>query len=880
VPVPRSRTAPLLALLALAAPLAAEPVAPPELRLPAGARPVRMTVDLTVRPELETFDGRVSAEILLERPAARLWLNATGLEIGEARLLAGDETFAARVLPGGEDFVGFELEREAPAGAATLEIAYRGRLDPVETEGLFRQQDGGEWYAYSQFEATYARRAFPCFDEPSFRTPWRLTLHVRREHMAVSNTPVVAEREEEGGMKAVEFAETPPLPSYLIALGVGPFVAVDAGVWGRARTPVRIVVPRGREGRTGYAAEITGALLARLEDYFEIPHPFAKLDNLVIPQTVSFSAMENPGLITYAERVLLVDPANAAVGPRRAYASTAGHENAHLWFGDLVTMAWWDDIWLNEGFASWISDKVIAAWKPEWFAAAERAERRGSALGADSLSSARQVRRPIASKDDIVTAFDGIAYGKGASLLEMFEAWMGPERFRAGIRRYLRRHSWGNATSADFLAALGEEGGPEVARAFASFLDQPGAPMVSFALRCEEGGAARLELAQRRYLPLGTPAQASARWAIPIRMRIGSGARVEPVRALLDAERQALDLPFCPQWVAGNEEGIGYYLTAYQGDLLARAAEHADRLDAGEQIALLEDAARLFAAGELPPGAVLGLLPRFAGSPHRRVVETALEIAESIDDHLVSDAARPHYRRFLAAVFGARLEALGVDPRPGETGDEALLRPDLVALLAGPGEDAALAAAVRARVERWLSDRAALAPDLVPTYLKVAARHGDAALFDRLLDAAAREQDARARRSLLEALGAFRAPTLVDRALELFASGRFDRREAGWMLWTMIGERDSRQRLFDWTRGSFDELATRLPAQVTAALAYTAVGFCDAEHRREADQFFRPRTAGLPGGEIVLDQVLGIVDICIARRAAQEGTVSGFLTAY
>ena len=880
MPAPRHRPVLLLALLALAAPLAAEPVAPPELRLPAGARPVRMTVDLTVRPELETFDGRVAAEIVLERPAARLWLNATALEIGEARLLAGGEAFAARVLPGGEDFVGFEFEREVPAGAATLEIAYRGRLDPVETEGLFRQQDGDEWYAYSQFEATDARRAFPCFDEPSFRTPWRLTLHVRREHMAVSNSPVVAEREEEGGMKAVEFAETPPLPSYLIALGVGPFVAVDAGVWGRARTPVRIVVPRGREGRTGYAAETTGALLARLEDYFEIPHPFAKLDNLVIPQTVSFSAMENPGLITYAERVLLVDPANAALAPRRGYASTAGHENAHLWFGDLVTLAWWDDIWLNEGFASWISDKVIAAWKPEWFSAAERAERRGRAVGADSLASARQVRRPIASKDDIVTAFDGIAYGKGASLLEMFEAWMGPERFRAGIRRYLQRHSWGNATSADFLAALAEEGGPEVASAFASFLDQPGAPTVSFALRCDEGGPARLELAQRRYLPLGTPAQAPARWAIPIRLRIGSDPRVESVRVLLEAERQTVDLPFCPQWVAGNEEGIGYYLSAYQGDLLARAAEHADRLDAGEQIALLEDAARLFAAGELPPEAVLGLLPRFAASPHRRVVESAIEIAKSIDDHLVSDAARPHYRRFLAAVFGARLEALGVDSRPGEPGDDALLRPGLVALLTGPGEDAELAAAVRLRVERWLADRAALAPDLVAAYLKVAARHGDGPLFDRLLDAAGREQDARARRSLLEALGSFREPALVDRALELFASGRFDLREAGWMLWTMIAERDSRQRLFDWTRRSFEDLAARLPAQFTAALAYTAVGFCDAEHRKEADQFFRPRTAALPGGEIVLDQVLGIVDICVARRAAQAGPVSGFLTAY
>jgi aminopeptidase N len=203
-----------------------------------------------------------------------------------------------------------------------------------------------------------------------------------------------------------------------------------------------------------------------------------------------------------------------------------------------------------------------------------------------------------------------------------------------------------------------------------------------------------------------------------------------------------------------------------------------------------------------------------------------------------------------------------------------------VALLAGAGEDAELAAAVRARVERWLAERTALAPDLVSTYLKVAARNGDAALFDRLLDAASREQDARARRQLLEALGAFREPALVDRALALFGSDRFDVREAGWMLWTMSGQRASRQRLFDWTRASFDQLSARLPAQSAAAMAYTAAGFCDADHRREISEFFRPRAAALPGGEIVLGQVLGIVEVCIARRAAQEDAVSGFLAGF
>jgi alanyl aminopeptidase len=863
-----------------AAPAAAENPAPPELRLPEGAKPLRVVAELTVRPDQEDFPGRVTIELDLSRATSLLWLNASRLEIRSARLTEVGGEHEARIVPGGDEFVGFDFGAPVPAGRATLVIDYRGKLDPVETDGLFRQQDGGDWYVFSQFESTYARRAFPCFDEPSYRAPWKLVLHVPEGDTAVSNTAVVSEHSDGNGLKTVEFAATKPLPSYLVALGVGPFAITDGGVWGRAKTPIRIVYPRSRAGQAGYAAEVTGPLLARLEDYFEIPYAFGKLDDLAIPHTVDFGAMENPGLITYVDRLVMIDPANDAIGPRRRYASVAAHEMGHQWFGDLVTMAWWNDIWLNEGFADWISDKIVADWKPEWFSPEDRVDLRGQALRADSLASARPVRRPIHSEDDIVTAFDGISYAKGASLLNMFEAWMGPERFRHGVQSYVRKHALGNATSDDFLAALSEEHAPEVSHAFASFLDQAGAPVVTMSVVCPEGAPARLELSQHRYVPLGSQASKDQVWAVPLRFRFGAGDRSNQARTLLDAAESSFQLPYCPEWVAGNEDGIGYYVTSYGGGLLSELAGRSATLPSGEQIALLEDSALLVASGELPPAEALDLPPRFAADSHRRVVESAIDIAASVDDHLVDDAHRANYERYLHQVFGERQRKLGLDPRAGESPDDALLRPELASLLAGPGDDAAIAREVRARVDRWLADRGSLDADLVGDYLRIAARKGDAAFFDRLVEAAAAEKDQRVRTQILEAIGGFHDPALVERAMDVAFSGRFDLRESSRIFRNLSRDRDTRGQLFDWERTHYDAVVGKLPERFAAYMAFTTAGFCDSAHREAIDEFFRPREAKLPGGEIVLGQVLDIVDSCIARHAAQQQAVSEFLSAY
>ncbi len=873
-----SRLALAVAAVALtAAAVAAQTPAPPTLRLPDGARPTAVAAELDIAPESESFSGRVRLDLEIAHPTRLLWLNAERLEIDAARFEVGGETWPATVVPGGEQFAGFDAGRELPAGAARLTIDYRGKLDALETEGLFRQQVDGVWYVFSQFESTFARRAFPSFDEPAYRAPWQLTITVPAGQRAFANTAVVAERDAADGRRVFEFAATRPISSYLVALGVGPFEVVDAGTWGRARTPLRIVVPRGREGKVAWAVEVTGDMLARLEEYFDVPYPFGKLDNLAIPQTVGFGAMENPGLITYSENLIVLDPAATPLARKRAYASVAAHENAHQWFGNLVTMSWWDDIWLNEGFADWLSDRIVAEWRPDWFTAADRALRRGSAVRADSLPSSRKVRRPIATLDDVYTAFDGISYTKGAALLEMFEAWLGPERFRAGIRAYIGRHAWGNATSDDFLAALAGAGDPQLARAFASFLDQPGAPVVTLEAVCPADGPARLLLSQRRYLPLGSPAGAPQTWTIPLRLRYGTGERTASIRHLFDAPAGELPLEFCPQWVAGNEEGIGYYLAEYRGDLLAALSARVDALSDGEQIALLDDLSFLVASGDVGPAVALELLPRFRDNPYRAVVESAARIAGAVDAHLVADELRPNYERYLAGLFGARVASLGLEPRPGESEDDALLRPDLVRLLADAGGNRELRREARLLVDRWFADHSVLSPDMLGTTLGVAALDGDLALFERYVAAAREEADPRRRRALIGALGRFRDPAAIDRALGLVLSGDFDVREASPLMFGLSAERAARGRILDWIEANHEQLVARLPGQFLAYLPYLAIGSCDAATRARAEAFFGPRAAAAPGGEIHLTRALESLDQCIARRAAQQQAVSEFL---
>ena len=873
----------LPALLLLGWPLIAAPsLNPPKLRLDGSVQPLRYAVDLTIVPDRDTFHGSVDIDIDIQTPSNIIWLNAVGIAIEEASFhAAGSAALPAKAVPGGDQFTGFSFDREV-SGKGSLHVVYQGKISRNSSAGVFQLKEEREWYVYSQFEPTDARRAFPCFDEPGFKVPWQMTLHVPKDDMAVSNTPLQSESNEPNGMKKVQFKATPPLPSYLVAFAVGRFDAVDAGHVGA--TPVRVIVPRGKSAEAAYAVTAIPQLLKLLEDYFGIPFPYEKLDSVVMP--VSDFAMENAGMITYAESTLLADPARETINHKRELAGTCAHEMAHQWFGDLVTTAWWNDIWLNEAFATWMERKIPGEWRPEWHLDVAAVNARVGAMRQDELASARAIRQPIESNDDIANAFDDITYEKGAAVIEMFERWIGPAKFRSGVQLYLKQHAWGNATAADFEAAIGSVAGQDVAPVFSSFLDQPGVPEVSVALKCSAKPS--LELAQKRSLPIGSQGKPRT-WQIPVCVAYEAGGVVHhqcSVLAGAKADMELAEAQTCPAWLLPNDGEAGYYQVAYQGDLLKQVlADHASHLSVAERVGVLGDVDLLVGAGETPAGVALALVPEFSKDPAPQVVQAAANIAAMLKTESVPADLREKGARFILQEFGERAKALGWLASPGDSDDTRLLRQKLVPFVASVGEQKDLIKEAEKLARGWLNKKQTISPEMLGPLLDVAAQFGDRDLFNLLRTAAIQERDHTLRELLLDALGSFRDPRLAAASLDLLLSNDFDLRESFYpLLFGPLAYAETRDVPFTFVKQHLDALLKRLPREVgedyAASLPTVGANFCDAKRRGELDSFFRDRVKGYTGGPRALAQTLEGIDLCISARQALAPELTAFLNKY
>jgi cytosol alanyl aminopeptidase len=856
--------------------------ASPKLRLPADVvAPVRYRVELTAIPDQDTFTGAIDIDLQFAKPTSVLWLNAEKLAIKDATLTVEGEKLAAKIITEPKDYVGFSFDHPVSPGSAILHVAYQGDVSRKDQQGIFQMKDGDRWYIYSQFEDIWARRAFPCFDEPGYKVPWQLTLHVKSDQVALSNTPIVSETDTGDGMKMVKFAETPPLPSYLVAIAVGDMELVDAGTAGKKNTRIRIVVPRGHSGEAKYAAETTPIIVNLLENYFGIPYPYDKLDEVAIP--LAGYAMEHPELVTYGSRIILAKPDEDTLERQREWVGVASHELAHQWFGDLVTTAWWDDIWLNEGFASWMANKIVNQYHPEWKENISELNGYQGAMDKDALVSARQVRQPIESNDDIDNAFDSITYQKGSALLNMFESYMGPQKFRNGIRRYLLKYEWKNATSAEFLAALAGDDSTIVS-AFSSFLDQPGVPLVTAQLECN-GGAAQLDLTQQRFFPLGSAGTANQLWQVPLCVRYPAGSGDSRQCTLLDQKSRALQLSKvtgCPGWVEANAGADGYYRVLYQGDLLANLLKNdAQVLSLPEKVSLIGDISALTGNGKIPLGKALALAPALAADSARQVVTKTMEITTGLDDkYLVSENLLPRYRQYILDVYGARARSLGWKANRDDNEDTRLLRPRVLGVVANEAEDPEAIAEAKKLAVAWLDDHKAVAPDMVEVVLTTAARHGDRELYDRMRAAAKQEKDENFRGNLLFSLGLFQDPAIIKVAMPIVLTDEFDNRESLAILFGVSQSTKTRDLAYDFVKQNWDALTAKLPTDSNAYAPYIAAGYCDTGHRQDVEAFFKERSTKYTGGPRILSQVLEGIDLCVAYKKAQEPSVTEFLQQY
>ncbi len=815
----------------------AHPTADRNYRLPLHVRPTAYDAMLSVDLDGRRFAGTLRIELTLSEPAPEIVLHAAGLDVARARVRAGgaDLDPVDIVAAAASETVVLRFATPVPLGQASLEIGWAGKM----TEGLRGLYPAGEAIAATQFEAADARRVFPCFDEPGFKARWRLAIEAPQGVTVLSNGAPMVE-EDLGSRRRVRFSETPPLPTYLVALVLGRLEAhPPISVRG---VPVRTFAQPAKLPLTGFGQDVAVEVLPRLEDYFGVPYAFGKLDQVGLPEFEA-GAMENAGLVTYREVALLLDPQTASLAQKKRVAEIVTHELAHQWFGNWVTMTWWDDLWLNEAFATWMAFKIVDQWNPAWRVWLEFDQGKAAAMHLDALRSTHPVRAEIRNVAEAGEAFDLITYEKGGAVLRMIEGYLGEERFRDGIRRYMQRHAKRNAVADDLWRALGEASSEPVMELANAWIGAPGYPVV----RVERIGRV-LRLEQRRFLsdPAVTAAAGGAEpetvWPVPLVVRYADGERVSEQRILLGERRAEITLAGSgePDFVVANAGATGFYRVAYDASGLAALVRSLPRLAITERIALLSDEWALVRAGAREVGSFLDLCVGFAREEDHAVLDELVARLAAIEHRLVADVDRPALQAFVADLLGPQLAATGWDAAPNETDATRLRRAAAVRGLGLVARDGRTAAEACGRLDRWLGgERAALEPNLHDAAVTLTARSGDPARFDAFRALFHKETDPAFRRRWLLALASFEDPALAARGIELAFTDEVPLQDTASFAAALLGNRTAREPFWARLRSDWDGLHGRLrSAPMLLRRVVEAMGtLVERRHLIEAEAF-------------------------------------------
>ncbi len=859
-----------------------EPAAGPpgpdgNIRLGRDALPLRYTLDLTIDPRTERFSGTTRIDVRLEVPTSELELHGQDLEIQAADAVVDGDEYEATTAEGENGGLALRFDEPIPAGEVTLRIVYEAPL-PVVPDGLYRARDGAEWYAFTQFQPLSARKAFPCFDQPEFKTPFTTTLRVPTGMLALSNSLEKA-RETDGELDVFTFAETKPLPTYLVAFAVGQFDIVEAPAEAVPGIPLRLVATKGKGRLADYALARTPPILAALEAYFGHKYPFDKLDLVAVPNFAA-GAMENVGLVTFRETLVLLDGDTAPASRKLWSQQVLAHELAHMWFGNLVTPRWWDDLWLNEAFATWMAQRIVHEVAPEFEANLSAVAGTHWVMSLDAAKHARAIRQPIEHGGDVDNAFDGITYGKGAAVLRMLEAWLGDNAFRDGVRAHMRDHAYDVASTADLLAALKKATGKDVEHVAGNFLDQPGTPLVSAQVACAEGKPATVTMTQRRYLPAGSDAPQGEPWHVPVCAHFAVDEKKHRQCWVLSERAKAVELPVkgCPKWLHPNADQRGYYQWSVPANaLLGLTGAHRAQLSMVERVALVGQLRALLEAGELPVSRYLDALAALASEKHRLVLSNITGSLAQLNRSSVDGDLVAPFRAFVAKVLGPHIDRVGLLPKAGETVDLKLLRPSLLGTYAYVTRDPKLLEEARGLANRFLDDAASVRPEVVTMVLPMAAWGGDEVLWKRLRDAMVAAKDPVTRVALIGALGAFETPALRLRSLGLALDGTLRAQDLGQLM--RSSGRPTREATWTWMTENYDAIVKVLGESAAPRLPWLGAGFCTPEDRARVEAYFADPARAPDGTARNLGLALEGIDRCVRLRAATRGPLAEWLSA-
>ncbi|HSP33346.1 MAG TPA: M1 family metallopeptidase [Thermoanaerobaculia bacterium] len=858
----RSAVAALFVTFVSAAPLFAQ-------RLPQTVVPSHYRI--TLAPDLATqkFSGDETIDVDVRQPSTSIVLNAAEIDFDEVSITSAGKKQTAQVATNAQDETATLTVPDAVAGAASIAIRFRGTLND-KLHGFYLSRTPRRTYATTQFEATDARRAFPSFDEPSLKATFDISAIVDTGDTAISNGAIVSDTPGPGaGKHTIAFSQTRKLPTYLVALIVGDFQC-SAGAAGDI--PIRVCATPEKVQLTHFAVDAASKELTFLNDYYGIKYPFGKLDIIGVPDFAA-GAMENAGAMTFREAALLVDDKTGSNAARERVASVIAHELAHQWFGDLVTMAWWDDVWLNEGFATWMAPKALAALNPQWGTPVDLAQSTARALDTDMRASTRAIRTHAETPSQIDALFDQIAYGKTAAVLRMAEAYVGADVFKSGIRAYLNRFAFGNASAEDFWGTMAATTKEPLDRIFSSYVLQAGEPVVSVDAKCENGQT-RVTLSQRRFFanPQTLAAGSKEVWTIPIVARMLDGQnRVE--HFLLDQKSQAYVISRCASALLVDANGLGYYRSEYAS--LPPQATLRDALTLPEKVSLLSDQWALVRAGEQKVGGYLALVESLVARHEPAIVASVIPSLEAASRELTTAEDRSAYRTFIRRLLSPVEQELGLTPRPGEAADAQELRVSVLAALGRFGDDPEVTRIARENALKILSGEWAGDRQVAAALLAIAARSGDAALYDQIrakLDAAKSPEDYR---MLVSALGSFTDPALVKRALDFALSPAVRSQDrAMFLAGLMLGEQ-SRPVVWPYVREHWPDIEKSLPSSFTMARATFAIAaVCTPAERDEVKAFLASHPAA---GERASRAALERMNDCISFHELQAPDLATYL---
>ncbi|WP_193162480.1 M1 family metallopeptidase [Microbulbifer hainanensis] len=851
----------------------------PAGRLPQDVRPKAYRVDLVLDPRRDDFTGKVEIDIQKDKPSDRIWIHGKNLNMKSiSAVLPDGKVVPAKyreVLDSGVAQVLFD--EALPAGPFTLKMEYSAAYDR-NLAGLFKVEEKGDAYVLAKSESIQARKYLPSFDEPGMKAPFDISLTVPKGDVAISNGPEVKREPVGNDMEKITFATTRPLSTYLLSLSAGPFdvverPAIPPNKYRSEPIPLRGFARKGRGADLSYILDVTPRLVQIFEEQLQRPYPYKKLDIVAAPQWPS-GATELAAAITYREERILVGD-NPAPGARLALLGVHSHEMSHMWFGDLVTPPWWDDLWLKEGFATWGTPLALTTYEPNGGHDLNAAAGAISAMRLDSLASTRAIREPVTDNNNIRNAYDAITYSKSLGVIHMVDQYFGPDVFRPAVGRYIETFADGVANSPAFYQVIGEETNtPELTETFRSFVEQKGVPLLDVTVNCDKKDAASIKVRQSRYKPLGSPIKdTDQKWSIPF--CFSSDSSVQQCQ-ILTAREQEIPISGgeCPQWLLPNAQGSGYYRWTLPEAKWQALTERFAMFEPTEQLSIIDSAFAGFEAGKLPSAQLLKVVEQSAHADKRQVVQAPLRYLTKYRQNYVAPKDEPAFLAFAQSLYQPVLDKTA----GSDDNEDKLLHSELLSFMAvtagDPDARKKLAnKAIAFTGFKGKRDEKALDSDLYEAALTVAVQDAGDDFLQHLIKVRKEIDDPRFDSASAYAIGSTRNPAQLDTVHALALSEDVGPREAFGLIRSAVAEQGVQDQNWQWLQQNFPAVLKKIPDQWRRQTPAFASHFCNKEKLGELQQLFKQYGDQAPGYQRSLSQTEEQINLCIALRDKGEALI-------